>query len=163
MRKGNKARKIDFLPDRLRQVMQEKRFSRVQLCNAAGLSKDTFDGYMRTGKIMPDILEQICSVLNCDEDFIAGFEEEDRYFSKTFKKADMLKDIELTTKISKPDFFATLFELYDFPPEVIRSIKNDPFSGSARGSYVIWLLDDFMERLKKEEQIRFYSIEKERG
>ena len=153
-----KERKISFKRDLLKKAMKERGFSRSALCNAAGISPDTFSGYLRTERIMPAVLERICAVLDCDEDYIAGFNEEDLNYSHDFKKVDMFKSIAVNAQIPKPEFYATLFEMYGFPPEVIKSIKKDPFTGSGRGFYVITMLDDFMERIKKEELRRFYQI-----
>lgn len=152
-----KEKKISFKKERLKEAMKEKRFTRSALCEKVGLSPDTFGGYMRTGKIMPDVLEKICVVLDCDEDYIAGFKSYEEAWGaheNVFFYTDMFKSVSL--QISKPEFYATLFEMHGFPPETIRSIREDPFStGYGRGYHVLDMLYDFMEKLKADELV-FY-------
>lgn len=160
--KGN-TRKISFVKDRLKTKMKDQRYTRASLCDAiGGFSVDTFSGYMKSGTIMPDVLTDICKILDCDEDYITGFLDEDSGYSPTFKNTDMLKDIPLSTYISKPDFYATLFEIYGFSEDVVRSIKTTPFEADSLGGMMIGLLDDFMLRLKETEldRINYYLNKK---
>ncbi len=160
--KGN-TRKISFVKDRLKKMMKDRRYTRSSLCDAlGGFSVDTFSGYMKSGTIMPDVLTDICKVLDCDEDYITGFEDEDCGYHPEFKNTDMFKDIPLSTYIPKPEFYATLFEIYDFPEDVIRSIKTTPNDFNSRGGMLLGLLDQYMLHLKNEEMIRLSLMNKKK-
>lgn len=136
-----KERKVSFDSERLKTIMKERHFTRAKLCEAAGLSFDTFNGYMRTGKIMPDALEVICRLLDCSEDYLLGHREYDSGYYLGFTKADKNKTVEVnaTAVIPKSEVYALLCELYEYPNEVIQEIRRTPES-----SKIINLIDGAM-------------------
>ena len=120
--------KIAFLPDRLRAVLKDRRFTRSALCSALGLSVDTYGGYMKTGRIMPGELRKICEFLDTDTEYIAGLVDTDAGYYQNLNRVSQQETIKVTVPLtfSRADLIALLLEAYGFPHDVYTEARNDP-------------------------------------
>ena len=122
----NKTRKIDFLPDRLRDAMKEQRHTRATLCAGAGIAPDTFAGYMRTGRIMPDALEKICQFMDIDAEYLAGLTDINTGYEKNMNEVNRAQSVEYAVRITKAELYELLFTMYEYPAEVIKEVRTAP-------------------------------------
>lgn len=136
----NKTRKIDFVPDRLRAVMKEKRYTRSSLCSALGLNIDTYAGYMKTARIIPDELGRICKLLDTDADYIAGITDEDAGFTDELNAVSSEFSINYTVKITRSELLALLLEMYGFRADLIQEAQASP----DRSELVQFINDDLI-------------------
>jgi len=168
MDKGRKSRKIDFIPERLKQAAKDKNMTLLDVANSIeGLEYETLRYYTKTKKIMPDWLAEISSLLEVNPDYIAGTTDEktrtDRELSAEEMKAMDLWfyeqtypssfDIDAQIRIpvnaevtmNKFDIYALFLGFFDFPKKNIEELRKNPTSGEAK--QFRWFIDKAMHNV----------------
>lgn len=171
MDKGRKSRKIDFIPERLKQAAKDKNMTLLDVANSIeGLEYETLRYYTKTKKIMPDWLAEISSLLEVNPGFIAGTTDEktrtDRELSDEEMKAMDLWfyeqtypssfDIDAQIRIpvnaevtmNKFDIYALFLGFFDFPRKNIEELRKNPTSGESK--QFRWFIDKAMHNVVNE-------------